>query len=171
VSLDYLMIVLACLVCVGAFVFKAGRFVTLLILFSLIYNVEIVQIVLTGNRIEYFKTAPIWLTLFFLKDITIWLIIGIRSRAIELTFFLSFIASSLFHQAALYQVLNHHAELLSYRPAFMTYLTAIQLASVIYIIIQGSTWNGGKRIANTDFYMLYSYINRLFYIQAYRVKK
>ena len=165
------MIALTCVVLVWAFVFKSGGGVAFIILFSLIYNLFIFDLLDTGDRNVFFKTAPLWLTLFVLKDVSIWLIIGIRSRAIELTFFLSFIASSLFHQAALFQILNHHADLLSYRPAFMTYLTAIQLASVIYIIIKGSTWNGGKRIANTDFYMLYNYINRLFYIQAYRVKK
>ena len=169
--LDNFMICIASLVLALSLPAKIGRVLSFIMLFSLVFNVYIVDLVDASSKYHFYKTAPIWLTLFFLKDILIWLIIGIRSRAIELTFFLSFIASSLFHQAALFQVLNHHAELLLYRPSFMTYLTAIQLASVIYIIIQGSTWNGGKRIANTNFDMLYSYINRLFYNQAYKVKK
>lgn len=68
-----------------------------------------------------------------------------RLRTPEFAIGLIFIGCSFYFQAMLVEIQNQVLSLKNLRPSFMTVATALQLATVIFILIQGSADNGGKR--------------------------
>ena len=111
-----------------------------------------------------------WAELSLIKDGLIMLILYTRLKAPEFILGLSFTASGLFHQFMLIEIENHILALKHVRTDFMVILTAFQLAIVIFIIIQGSGNNGGKRAKHHIPFVHGRFIN-LFYLPSYKVTK
>lgn len=125
------------------------------------------------NELAFIDVAsPSW------KDLESWasplrlsnFIIGIflmsRLKTPEFILGISFIVCSLYHQWMLVEIQNRVLDLKHLRTDFMIILTALQLATVIFILIQGSQNNGGKRAKHSV-----SIVNRGFhnflYIKTY----
>lgn len=89
-----------------------------------------------------------------------------RLKTPEFIIGLTFIVCSFYFQFMLIEVQNRVLDLKNSRPDFMVALTALQLATVIFILIQGSQNNGGKRAKHSV-----SIVNRGFhnflYIKTY----
>lgn len=111
-----------------------------------------------------------WATYISIKDAVIMLILLSRLKTPEFILGLSFTVSSLFHQIMLIQIENHILTLKHLRTDFMVIITVIQLATVIYILINGSATNGGKRV-KYRIPILNAPVFNLFYTQTYKVKK
>ena len=101
-----------------------------------------------------------------IKDVVIMLLFFLRLKTPELILGLSFAVCSLYHQWMLVEIQNRVLDLKHLRTDFMIILTALQLATVIFILIQGSQNNGGKRAKHSV-----SIVNRGFhnflYIKTY----
>jgi len=87
-----------------------------------------------------------WAELSLIKDGLIMLILYTRLKTPAFILGLSFGVSGLFHQFMLIEIENHILTLKHVRTDFMVILTAFQLATVIFILINGSGQNGGKRV-------------------------
>jgi hypothetical protein len=92
-----------------------------------------------------------------------------RLKTPEFILGLIFIVCSFYFQAMLIEVQNQVLYLKNLRPSFMAVITALQLATIIFILIKGSPDNGGKRAKHN-----LSIVNRgfrnLFHYQTYKVK-
>lgn len=111
-----------------------------------------------------------WAALSSIKDAIIMFILLSRLKTPEFLLGLSFAVSGLFHRVMLTEIENHILTLKHVRTDFMVILTAIQLAIVIFILIQGSGDNGGKR-AKHYFHLFHGRLINLFYISSYKVKQ
>ena len=114
--------------------------------------------------------AAEWTRLNSIKDAIIMLALLSRLKTPEFILGLSFAVSSLFHQIMLIQIENHILTLKHLRTDFMVIITVIQLATVIYILINGSATNGGKRVK----YRIPRFnapVFNILHTQTYKVKK
>jgi hypothetical protein len=110
-----------------------------------------------------------WAALSSIKDALIMIILLSRLKTPEFILGLSFAISGLFHQFMLIEVENHILLLKHARTDFMVILTAFQLALVIFILIQGSGNNGGKR-AKHYFHLFHGRFIGLLHLSTHKVK-
>lgn len=122
-----------------------------------------------------FVAHPTWIELEFrytalaAKDFIIMIMLFTRLKTPEITLGVIFAVSSLFHQCMLVEIQNQILTLKHMRTSFMEVVAAMQLATVILILITGSTNNGGKRAKHYLSVVDRSFYN-LFHTPAYKVK-
>ena len=111
-----------------------------------------------------------WLFALAIKDYLSAVIISFAVRIEYLIIMLLFMTSCAFH--LLIQVWFDHDSLalFYYRPQFMVYITAAQLATMYLIILTGSGSNGGKRV-KYNLPGFNRHYDRFFYTKAFKVKQ
>ena len=171
-SLDHAMLVILLFGIALAIKSGAGIVPALLIIFTQSYNLIALDVVDDSSLLIYFQTLTVWSILFSAKDYLLLTLFGFMRNTPAFIILMSFAVSCLFHQAILAQVLTHETEnltLFAIRPTFMKYVSVVQLATVYYIIISGSGFNGGKRVKS---FVLASFSNnyRLLYQKSFKVK-
>ena len=167
--MDYAIHVAVLLAAVLSLMTGRARLAATVLFINIGYNQLILGVI---DIDKHYQTLVLWCVLFAVKDLLFLTLFGFRRDTRELIILASFGVSLLFHNAILAQVLTYDPNkltLFAYRPTVMMYVSIAQIATVFYIIIGGSDWNGGKRVkfnVLANFGRFYS----LLHLQTFKVK-
>ena len=171
--MDYAIHLTVLLAVVLSLITGRAQFAALLLFANVGVNQLALGIVSVDNIAVYFDTLVIWAAMFAIKDLLFLILFGFRKNTAEFILLLSFAVSCLFHQAILAQVLTYDSSnltLFAIRPTVMKYVSIVQLATVFYIIVNGSGFNGGKRVKST-FLAGFRVNHNLLHTKAFKVKQ
>ena len=114
-----------------------------------------------------------WLYTLIAKDLILISVFGFMRSRQSFILMLSFVATCLLHQLILAQALTgvvDNLTVLAHRSELMKFLVIAQLSTVYHAILTGGDAGGGK-LAKFDLLNAHRRVDRLLYLQAFKVTK